>query len=117
VVEKKPYRVQERPRIPSSATAHQTIDDGFQVTFVEEMVPHIIMGSTARKDVIGRDQNRMSDSHDRALLTPPGREAVVLSGEVGVTGVCCAMRRLDQSLMQGAVAGPVLPERCLQALS
>jgi hypothetical protein len=54
--------------------------------------------------MLGDNEDGMSDGHQCPLSTAPGRQAMILSGQVGMFGLGSSMSRLNEGAAQGGTA-------------
>jgi hypothetical protein len=83
---------------------HQPLLDPVSLQLVKISRAQVLIGLLPRQHVIHNDQDGMAQGHERAFLTPPGGNALVLSGELGPLGFRRHVGRLHQHLAQPSTA-------------
>src|SRR5512143_312196 len=74
-----------------------------RIEAIQEVGPQFDIRRLALQYVIDDGQQRMTQRHDRSLLAPPRRQAVILRRQVCPLGVARRPRGLGQRLPQPAV--------------
>ena len=76
----------------------------FRLQLIKKVTPGFTIRLLALDHIVGHDEHRMGDGHNRALLAAPAGEPPVLCTEIGTLGPRGGVGRLDQHGTQEAIA-------------
>lgn len=83
---------------------HQPLLHALSLQLVEIRDAALVVGLPPGQEVVDDHQDGVPEGDERALLTPPGGDAAILGGEVGVLGLARDVGDLDERLAQRLVA-------------
>lgn len=97
--------------------ADELLFGGVAPASFEEVWAEILVRVAACEEVVGDDEDGVSDSDGRALRAASDGDAAVAGAEIRASGAAGGMGGLDERASEGEVALRVLPLRRLPPLS
>jgi hypothetical protein len=76
------------------------------LALVKVIAPKLVIGFTAREDMVDDDKDGVAESHQSLLGPASSGKAMILGREVGVFGTGGAVGCLDEHLAQWSQSGP-----------